>query len=142
MEEQTETNEISYSVIEDADIEDYFSFDLEVDDDNYYYDDDGNLLGAVVEFEQFPDHDTLTSIFDDLLLKAVMSTQEVDEDEAQVLIDECDDEGDFPDELDVSEAFSVFFTIEKHDGLYRMLLDNNDHWIGHSDGRRIDRWDI
>ena len=143
MEEQTETaEEVKYRVVEDAEIERYFSYDLEVDEDDFWYDDDGNLVGAVVEFKEYPDHETLTSIFDDLLVKAAMTTQEVGEDEAQELLEECEDEEEFEDELDISQSFSVFFRVEGHQGLYRMLLEDNDHWVGHSTGRRGDRWEI
>jgi hypothetical protein len=142
MEEESQNDVVKYHVVKDAEIEQYFSYDLEVDDECFYYDDEENLMGAVVEFREYPDHETLTTIFDDLLVKAVLVTQELDdEDEAQEMIDEFDDEDDFPD-LDVSSTFSLLFTVDGHQGLYRMMLDNNDHWVGHSNGRRNDRWDI
>jgi hypothetical protein len=140
--EQNETDEVKYRVVKDADIERYFTFDLEVDDDDFYYNEDGDLLAAVVEFRDYPDHETLTTIFDDLLLKAVMQTQECDEEEAQEFIDDCEDEEEFSAELDLAETFSVLFTVDGHQGLYRMLLDNNDHWVGHSDGTKHDKWDV
>ena len=142
-EEQTETTEaaeVDYEVVKEASIERFFAYDLELDEEGFFYDDEENLLGAVVQFDEYPTHETLVNIFDDLLLKAVMQTQEVDEDEAQEMLDACDDESDYPDELDVSEAFSVFFKVEGHRGLYRMLLDNNDYWVGHSSGCKGDRF--
>jgi hypothetical protein len=142
MEEQTETADVQYQVVKDAEIERFFAYDLEVDEEGFYYDDDGNLLGAVVAFDEYPTHETLTSIFDTLLCKGVMVTQEVDEADAQKMLEGVEDEEEFEEELDISESFSLFFTVEGHPGLYRMLLDCNDHWVGHSTGRRNDRWDI
>lgn len=52
-------------------------------------------MGTVVHFESYSTHETLTSIFDDLLVKAVMQTQDVGEEEAQEMIEDCDDEDDF-----------------------------------------------
>jgi len=142
LEEEPGTDEVTYSVVQEAEIGQYFDIELEEDEDGFLYDEDENLLGAVVHFETYPTHETLRSIFDDLLIKAVMQTQEVDEDEAQELIDECEDEDDFPDELDISDTFSVLFTVEGHQGLYRTLLDDNDYWTGHSTGRHADRWEV
>ncbi|RPH96557.1 hypothetical protein EHM69_00970 [candidate division KSB1 bacterium] len=142
MEEQTETDVVKYRVVTDPEVEQYFNYDLEVDDEGFLYDDDENLVGAVVEFKEYPDHETLTAIFQDLLVKAVMQTQDESADDAREMIEECDDESDFPDELDLSKTFSLFFTVEGHSGQYRMLLDNNDYWVGYSNGRRNDRWDI
>lgn len=143
MEEQTETaEEVKYQVVQDAEIERYFSYDLEEDEEGFIFDDDGNLLGAVVDFKEYPTHDTLVTIFDDLLVKAVVQTQEVGEEEAQEMIEDCDDEEEFEDELDISQSFSVFFRVEGHQGLYRMLLEDNDHWTGHSSGKRSDRWSV
>jgi hypothetical protein len=139
--ETTEATEVDYKVMKEASIERFFSYELELDEEGFWYDDDENLLGAVVQFDEYPTHETLVSIFDDLLVKAVMQTQDVTQDEAQEMIDACDDEEDYEEELDVSEAFSVFFKVEEHRGLYRMLLDNTDYWVGHSTGCKGDRWE-
>jgi hypothetical protein len=141
-EEQTETQEVNYEIVKDASIERFFNYDLQLDDEGFWYDDDENLMGAVVHFESYPTHETLTTIFDNLLVKAVMQTCDVDADEASELIEDCVDEDDFEDEFDVSSTFSVLFTVDGHRGLYRTLLDSNDYWTGHSSGRKSDRWDI
>lgn len=135
------SEDVTYEVIADANVARFFTYELESDDEGFIYDDDGDLLGAVIHFEIFPDHETLTTIFDDLLIKAVMETQDVDEEDAGELIEGCDDEEDFPDELDVSNTFSVLFTVDGHRGIYRCLLDDNDYFIGHSNGIKGDRWD-
>ena len=142
-EEQNETTEaavVDYEVVKEASIERFFAYDLELDEEGFWYDDDENLLGAVVQFDEYPTHETLVSIFDDLLVKAVMQTQEVDEDEASEMIEACDDETDYPDELDVSEAFSILYRVSGHRGLYRCLLDGSDYWVGHSSGCKGDRF--
>ncbi len=140
--EQTEvTSEVTYEIVKDANVARFFAYDIEQDDEGFIYDDDENLLGAVVRFDQYPDRKTLTTIFDDLLVKAVMHTQDVDAQDAEELIEDCDDEDDFEDEFDVSNTFSLLFTVDGHRGLYRMLLDSNDHWVGHSSGRKGDRFD-
>jgi hypothetical protein len=142
MEEQTETTELDYEIVKEPNVERFFDYELELNDSGFLFDDEGNLMGALVEFKEYPNHETLTGIFDDLLLRAVQQTQEVDEDEAQEMIDECDDEDDFPDAFDVSNTFSVLFIVENHRGLYRVLLDCNDYWVGHSTGHMNDRWEI
>jgi hypothetical protein len=142
VEEQSVTAKVRYRIVKNTEIESYFSFDLEADDSGFYHDGDGDLLGAVVAFKEYPDHETLTSIFDALLLKAVMKTKNADEDEAQVLIEDCGSEEDYPDELDVCENFSVFFTVAGHEGLYRMLLECNDYRVEHSTGQKKDRWEV
>jgi hypothetical protein len=139
--ETTETTDVDYEVVKDASIERFFSYELELDEEGFWYDDEENLLGAVVQFDEYPTHETLVSIFDDLLVKAVMQTQDVDSDEAQEMIEACDDEEDYEEELDVSESFSVFFKVDGHRGLYRCLLDNSDYWVGHSSGIKNDRWE-
>ncbi|MBK8129521.1 MAG: hypothetical protein IPK53_11690 [bacterium] len=141
-EEQTETNEVTYEIDKEANVARFFAYEIEMDEEGFIYDDDENLLGAVVHFESYPDNETLTTIFDDLLVSAVMHTQNVDEDDAAALIESCDDDDDFPEELDVSSTFSLLFTVNGHRGLYRTLLDSNDYWTGHSSGVRGDRWDI
>jgi len=141
-EEQTETNEVTYEIDKEANVARFFAYEIEMDEEGFIYDDDENLLGAVVHFDVYPDNETLTTIFDDLLVSAVMHTQDVDEDDAAELIESCDDEDDYPDELDVSSTFSLLFTVNGHRGLYRTLLDSNDYWTGHSSGVRGDRWDI
>jgi hypothetical protein len=133
---------VTYEIVKDANVARFFAYEIEQDEDGFIYDDDENLLGAVVRFEQYPDHSTLTGIFDDLLVKAVMHTQDVDSEEAEEMIEDCDDEDDFEDEFDVSSTFSLLFTVEGHRGLYRMLMDSNDYWVGHSSGRKGDRFDI
>jgi hypothetical protein len=140
--EQNEVSDVNYEIVKDANIERFFNYELQQDEDGFWYDDNENLMGAVVHFESYPTHDTLTATFDDLLVKAVMQTCDVEEDEAHEMIDDCDDEDDFPDEFDISNTFSLLFTVEGHRGLYRTLLDSNDYWTGHSTGRRDDRWDI
>lgn len=141
--EQTEiTSEVTYEIVKDANVSRFFAYDIEQDDEGFIYDDDENLLGTVVHFKQYPDRKTLTTIFDDLLVKAVMHTQDVDAEEAAEMIEDCDDEDDYDDEFDVSSTFSLLFTVDGHRGLYRMLLDNNDYWVGHSSGRKGDRFDI
>jgi hypothetical protein len=139
--ETTESTEADYEVVKDASIERFFSYELELDEEGFFYDDDENLLGAVVHFDEYPTHETLISIFDDLLLKAVMQTQEVDEDEASEMIEACDDEEDYEEELDVSQSFSLLFKVEGYRGLYRMLTESGDYWIGHSTGCKGDRWE-
>ena len=141
-EEQTETNEVTYEIDKEANVARFFAYETEMDEEGFIFDDDENLLGAVVHFDVYPDNETLTTIFDDLLVSAVMHTQDVDEDDAAALIESCDDEDDYPDELDVSSTFSLLFTVNGHRGLYRTLLDSNDYWTGHSSGVRGDRWDI
>jgi len=54
MEKQTETNEVTYEVVTDPEVEQYFNYDLEVDESGFLYDDDENLVGAVVELECTP----------------------------------------------------------------------------------------
>ena len=141
--EQTEvTGKVTYEIVKDANVARFFAYEIETDEQGFIYDDDENLLCAVVHFEQYPTHGTLTRIFDDLLMKAVMHTQDVDAEEAEEMIEDCDDEDEFEDEFDVSSTFSLLFTVDGHHGLYRMLLDSNDYWVGHSSGRKGDRFDI
>jgi hypothetical protein len=138
--ETTEATEVDYEVVKDANIERFFAIDLELDEEGFFYDDEENLLGAVVQFDEYPTHETLVGIFDDLLVKAVMQTQDVTQDEAQEMIEACDDETDYEEELDVSESFSVFFKVDGHRGLYRMLSESSDYWIGHSTGCKGDKF--
>ena len=140
--ENTEVQDLDYEVVKDASIERFFSYDLQVDDHNFWYDDEDNLLGVVVAFKEYPDHETLTSIFEVLLIKAVMQIHDVDEEEAQEMIEDCGSPEEYPDELDVAEAASVLFTVEGHRGLYRMTVINDDYRVSHSTGRKNDRWDI
>lgn len=142
MSDQEKNNPPQYRIVKDAAIENYFAYDVDQDEDGFWYDDDDNLLGAVVNFRTYPDHETLTDIFDDLLVRSVKHTQQIGESEAQELIDGCEDEDDFDDELDLSTTFSLLFFVEGHSGMYRVLLDCNDHWVGHSSGLRRDRFDI
>lgn len=141
-EEQTETNEVTYEIDKEANVARFFAYETEMDEEGFIYDDDENLLGAVVHFESYPDNETLTTIFDDLLVSAVMHTQSVLEDDAAELIDACDDEDDYPDELDIAKTFSLLYSVDGYKGLYRMLHESGDHWISHSNGVKGDRWDI
>ncbi len=140
--ETAEVQESDYQIVKDARIERFFDFELEVDEEDFYYDDDENLLGAVVSFVTYPDHETLTSIFDDLLIKAVQHTQDVDENEANEMVADCKDPEEYPDELDVAEDFSVFFTVEGYRGLYRVRILYSDLHVSHSSGRKNDRWEV
>ena len=141
--ERTEvTEDVTYEIVKDANVSRFFAYEIETNENGFIFDDDENLMGAVVQFEAYPTHEKLSGIFDDLLMRAVMETQECDEEDAQEMIEDCDDEDDFPDEFDVSDTFSLLFTVEGHRGLYRMLLDSSDQWVGHSSGRKGDRWDI
>ena len=142
-EEQTEvTDDVTYEIDKEANVARFFAYETERDEEGFIYDDEENLIGAVVHLESYPDNETLTTIFDDLLVSAVMHTQDFDEDDAAALIESCDDEDDYPDELDVSSTFSLLFTVTGHRGLYRTLRESDDRWTGHSSGVRGDRWDI
>ena len=140
-EERTETQDIIYEIVKDANIGRFFAYDLQAEDDGFWLDDEDNVMGAVVHFETYPTHETLTGIYEDLLVKAVMHTQDVDEDEALELVQDFEDEDDYPD-LSVSNTFSILFAVDGHRGLYRTLRENGDYWTGHSTGRRGDRWEI
>lgn len=143
MKDENEVAEdVTYQILKDPHVDRFFAYDIEVDENGLITDDDGNLLGAVVHFDQYPDHSTLTSIFDDLLVRATMCTQEVDANDAREMIDACEDEGDYPAELDVSITFSLLFTVDGYRGLHRMIFESGDHWISHSRGCKGDRWDI
>ena len=131
-----------YRIVKDAQIEKHFAYHVEKDEDGFWYDDENCLLGAVVQFKEYPDHEMLTETYQDLLVKGVMQMKEVDADEARDYIDECEDESDFGEELDLSTTFSLLFIVDGHSGMYRMLLDANDYWVGHSSGLRKDRWEI
>jgi hypothetical protein len=142
MQDADETTDIEYSVT-DLNIKRYFTVDITANDENdFWLIDDFKFLGAVVTFNEYPDHETLTWIFNDLLIRAVMLAQEADGDEARGMLDEYDTEAEFPADLNLAETFSLFFIVEGHQGLYRMLLQNNDHWVGHSTGKKSDRWDV
>ena len=104
-EERTETQAITYEIVKDANIGRFFAYDLQAEDDGFWLDDEDNVMGAVVRFASYPTHKTLIGIFDDLLVKAVMQTQDVDEDEACELVQDCEDEDDYP-EFVVSSTFS------------------------------------
>src|SRR3990170_4970062 len=97
LEEETEVTDVTNEIVKDANIERFFSYDLEVVDEGFYCGDEENLMGAVVHLDAYLTHETLVSIFDDLLIKAVMQTQAVDEDEASELIRDYEDEDDYPD---------------------------------------------
>jgi hypothetical protein len=142
MQDADETTDIEYTVT-NVSIKRHFTIDIAANDENnFWLIDDFKFLGAVVTFKEYPDHKTLMWIFNDLLIRAVMLAQEADEDEAREMLDECDTEEEFPADLGIAETFSMFFTVEGHQGLYRMLLQNNDHWIGHSTGKKGDRWGV
>ena len=136
------TEGVTYEIVQNPHVDRFFAYDIEVDETGFISDDDGNLFGALVHFETYPTHETLVSIFDDLLVRAVQQTQEVDAEEASEMIEACDDEDDFEDEFDISTTFSVLFKVDGHKGLYRTLLDTNDYWTGHSSGLKGDRFEI
>ena len=140
--EAAESNEVEYEILKDASIERFFNFELQLDDEGYFYNEDEDLLGAVVQFENFPTQETLVSIYDDVLTQAVMTTQEVDEVEAAEMIEDCDDPSEYSAELDVAEDFSVFFLVANYRGIYRLRMINGDLHISHSSGRKHDRWDV
>jgi hypothetical protein len=143
MEDEHEVTDVTYEIVKDANVSRFFAYEIEIDEATGFISDDaGNCLGAVVHFNQYPDHGTLTSIFDDLLNCAVQHTQDVDAEEASEMIEACDDEDDFEDEFDISSTFSLLFTVAGHKGLYRTLLDTNDYWTGHSSGHKGDRFEI
>ena len=139
--ETLEDHEVAYEVVKDVRIERFFSFDLAVDDSGFYYDDGELLLGAVVHFDTYPAHEHLNEIFHDLLIKAIMTTMEVDAEEAAELAEEYDAE-EFPSELDLSEDFSLFFTVEGYRGLYRLRILYGDTHVSWSNGRRDEKWDV
>lgn len=139
--EQNEVTDVTYEIVKDANVSRFFAYEIEIDEDGFIFDDEACLMSALVRFDSYPTHETLTSIFEDLLVKAVMQTQDVSEDEAEELVQDFEDESDYPD-LSVSNTFSVLFTVDGHRGLYRMLFDSSDFWVGHSSGRRDDRWEI
>lgn len=139
--ETSENHELDYAVVKDARIERFFSFDLEVDDEGFFYDDAELLLGAVVHFDAFPAHEQLNEIFHDLMVKAIVTTMEVDAEEAAELVNEYDAD-EFPSELSLSEDFSLFFTVEGYRGLYRLRILYGDTHVSWSNGRRDEKWDV
>ena len=139
--EASELHELDYEIVKDARIERFFSFDLEVDDEGFFYDDAELLLGAVVHFDSYPVHEQLNEIFHDLMVKAIMTTMEVDGEEAAELADEYDAD-EFPSELSLSEDFSLFFTVEGYRGLYRLRILYGDTHVSWSNGRRDEKWDV
>jgi len=140
--ETTEDQDLDYEVVKDAKIDRYFDFELQVDDEGFFYNPSEDVLGAVVQFQSFPAHETLNDIFDDLLVKAVICTQEVDPQEAQEMIEDCEDPSEYSEELDVAEDFSVFFTVEGYRGLYRLRILYGDTHVSWSNGRRDQRWEV